>query len=497
MVNFWENPELIRHVRMEMRPRRMILAATVSVALCLMAWILSAQMNNLNGHSNDKEYLQVIFSLLAGGQAAILILWSFSSCSQAISNERTMKTFDFLRTTRLTSAELLTGMLFGVPVMAYFVTTLTYGISALAGLMGGFPLEAILATYFFLIVVTVVFSLAGLTISMMVAKPRAGIGVMFAFVWAFSILGSMAPQGVFPALQSLLVVPALMPLFGNADVMIPRYVSFFGADVPQWMVTLVLYGSFGAWLIVMLLRNLKREREDIKLLSRWQGIGFAVYMNLLAFGMLDIHKLLEECVYAKDAALEAANLATGGFVVLNFFIFYAVGLTTLSTPERLKHWWRERSNLASYFSDDGPSWPWVVLVAAIALALFAFESSMSPGIPNGKWTWPVWEIVVLLTFAVRDVMFIQWCTLTRMKDAVGKAVAFILLYYFAVVTVLAMFQKSEKIWQRGLAILTPVWAFFGEHRDASLAGAVIQVAITVALGYLIHQRFAKKIVLRA
>src|SRR5258708_39344801 len=44
-------------------------------------------------------------------QFAVLTFWSLLSCTQAVSRERERGTWDFQRTTRLTSAELLIGKL--------------------------------------------------------------------------------------------------------------------------------------------------------------------------------------------------------------------------------------------------------------------------------------------------------------------------------------------------------------------------------------------------
>jgi hypothetical protein len=476
-----------------MRPRRVAVAASVSVLLCLMAWTLASQAGHGNGNLRV-DYLRSLYAVLAGIQATLLLFWSFSACSQAIASERMLKTYDFLRTTRLTASELLTGMVFGIPVMAYFVTTLTYGITAIAGIMGGLRLEGIFATYFFMVLTAIVFCLAGLTISMMVVKPRAGIGLVFALTWLFSIIGAGARHGFFPAVQALLVVPALLPLFHLPGVDVTPTVYFFGGSVSQWVVTLVVYVSVGAWLVVMLRRNLKREREDIKLLSRWQAIGFAVYVNLLAFGMMDPRQLMEGPYFRTEPAEMAAKMAIGSFVFLNFLIFYAVGITTLSTPERLKVWWREeRMNLKTYFAEDGPPWPWIVIAFAAALVLFGVESAVTSGVIVTQWKWPVWQLLVLLTFAMRDVMFLQWCTLTKMKDPVIKGVGFILLYYAAVLTFLSIMGSGNITkWGEGAALLTPGGALSGEHQGYAMIGAAIQLGLTILFAILIQQRFAKK-----
>src|SRR5690349_1774318 len=114
------NPELVRHLRMEMRPRRMLITAAVVGLLCLLALWGFYQGSERDRARGDFSYLHGLYATYVIGQSALLCLWCLSAASQAIAGERTNRTYDFLRTTRLTASELLFGMVAGVPVMAYF-----------------------------------------------------------------------------------------------------------------------------------------------------------------------------------------------------------------------------------------------------------------------------------------------------------------------------------------------------------------------------------------
>jgi hypothetical protein len=490
MVNFFENPELVRHLRMEMRPKRMAIAAVVSISVCLLIWMSFTS-------THDVDAFRALYATLAIGQAAILTLWCFSACSQAVANERVMKTFDFLRTTRLTSGELLAGMLFGVPVMAYFVTTLSFGVTLLAGMMAGYKVSAMVVAFAFTMVLAVVVSLAGLSMSMITEKPRIGAVLALFLLWPLMAVMLAASESVFPALQGVGIVPGLLPLFGINNGTMTGHVKFFGANAPTLMVTLVLYGTFAAWLVLVLVRNLKKEREDIQLLSRWQAIGFMVYLNLMMFGITDVERLLSRPLFLRNDAAAVAELLTNGFLALNYFVFYVVGITTLSTPERFKIWWRQgRRDVAAYFAEDGPPWTWIAIAAVCAMVLYAAEMTITPGIPTTQWHLPVWQMFVLLAYAVRDITFLQWCKLTKMKDAVAKGLAFVGLYYFASFALMATLHDNTQVWKRGMAFLTPAGVFdLGVH-EIAVFGAMLQLVVAGSIAWLISRTFSSNAVSR-
>jgi len=169
MDELWRNPEFVRRRRMELRPARMVIAASISTLLCLLLLLLIQQMDG-----SAKEHVAAFYTTLVFVQALVLCLTCLSACGQAISSERSLKTYDFLRTTRLTSAELLFGMIFGAPVMGYYLLACTLPFSLISGLIAGFPVPAIIVTYILMLLVAVVMSLIALTSSMVTEKPRPG-----------------------------------------------------------------------------------------------------------------------------------------------------------------------------------------------------------------------------------------------------------------------------------------------------------------------------------
>lgn len=142
MLRFWRNPLLILHVRSELRPARAAMAAAVTLVVC----ILIAMGCWSADHNDVREFFRDLYAWLLGSQFAVLGVWSAMACGQAVARERELKTFDFLKTTRLTPAELLVGKLLGAPIIAYFAVACTLPVSIVAGLVGGIRPAAVLGS---------------------------------------------------------------------------------------------------------------------------------------------------------------------------------------------------------------------------------------------------------------------------------------------------------------------------------------------------------------
>ncbi|HXZ81862.1 MAG TPA: hypothetical protein VEG30_18180 [Terriglobales bacterium] len=488
------NPELLRHVRSELRAPRMALAAGLSYVLCFLISILHSQMTTAGPYSGRTPESNSVFFWILIPQALVLSLWCLSSTTQSIAGERLLKTYDFLRTTRLTAGELLVGMVFGVPIMAYFAVGCTVPFAIAAGLGSQVPLSAMLVTYFLLFVFVVFLSLVGLLVSMLVQKPRAGGALLIVWFWLmpFTLIGMTGRFGFpYPGVAALTIVPGLLPLY-HAYTSVPSTAPFFGVHVPLLSLSLLLYVSLGAWIVVALLRNLKREREEIQLLSRWQAIGLAAYLNLLMLGFLDPAALLG----TRSPYSFGVEPATIVHLAFNNLIFYAVGLATLTPPERLKIWFRDyHAGRQSYLSENGPPWPWMALAAALAfVALWLEAASARSAVPFDNWSLghSGLSLMVFLVYATRDVLFLQWCTLTKMKNPIVKGILLVWLYYFAAgVITTPLAQASRSMASSGFCLLTPAGALVHGQIETALIGAGLQIGVIIYLLFLIRDRLTR------
>lgn len=472
MLEFWRNPEFIRHLRAELRPARLVSA--VVITYIVIALIAMAVFNQR--HPSGDEY-RTFYGFIAIMAPSLMVLWCLSAGSQAVAGERELKTFDFLRTTRLRAGELLIGKLLGAPILAYVIYACALLVIIPTGLAAGFSLGGILVTILLSVCTALLLGLAGIWVSMLVEKLNRGAGVLLLFfAWPFLALGlSPGRPGYLPGFNCLSPLPAVMWAHGEHDFFTKTgTVPVFGVQVPYAIVTLGLYASIAAWLVLMIVRNLKKDLEEIRLLSRWQAIGFAFYLNVLFYAFLDLRAVLKSPADAMIITWMGLFL-TGATTAL-------VGLATLSPPERLKIWTRRReAGEEGYLSEDGLPWPWMVVTTAMGFGMLVVQVGAvgrnEP--PNDFYLgYAGLAALQLLAFMMRDVLFLQWCKLTRMKSPVSKGVLLLVLYYFAAgMVILVASSASEKNGLFAARVLTPM--FYFEKPDLAAAAAAMATAVAV------------------
>ncbi|HEY3928583.1 MAG TPA: hypothetical protein VGL89_09425 [Candidatus Koribacter sp.] len=505
MMTPWKNPEFTRHFRREMRPVRAAMTLVIPLLVCLLV-MLVMRVGERDGQGRIvwHDYWNDLYIGLLAVQGVVLALWCVSTCGQAISSERQLKTFDFLRTTRLNSAELLTGSVAGRPFTAYVMVAVTLPITLLAGTAAGYAWWRVLASMGVIVVVCLTFALFALLFSLLTEKPRIGelIAIVVAGCWAMvQISHAWAFRYQNSAIPALTVLPALEKLNGYAGVAAPLPVRLFGAPIAPAMMTVFLYGTAAAWLALMLVRNLKRDREEMRLLTRWQALLLLICVNVIFLAQVLLRGpygfLFIGSVNADKWFQQQVQNIVSNYVVLNAVVFYLIGLAMLPSAGELKTWFREKQrSFGSYWGENAPPIPWIALAAASAwVVLAAVVFFYRHEAPRADWSlgWTALRLGVLLVYATRDVIFLQWCGITRMKSPLVKGVLLLGLYYFVVSMIAAFVQAAMGAPDSlvGYAIVTPVGALANQALLASVQGAGAQVGIIVLLLLLIRQRFVR------
>jgi ABC-type transport system involved in multi-copper enzyme maturation permease subunit len=511
MLKFWQNPEFVRHLRSELRRARALSVFAVLVVL----WILVglgcwAQRNSEMERArqsaaesgqptatelaameqrNPSEFWLLYYRTLMTGQVGVLTFWVLFVCAQSVSGERERKTWDFQRTTRLSPAELLIGKLLGEPVLAYFITLCCIPISVFAGLRGEAGILHILSAYALIFSSALFVGLVGIWLSTMFESRSRGIGILGALgLYALISIAASLSDSMFPGIGALSPLTGLVPLLSSEKGPIPP--TLFSHSTPWVAMSLLLYVTFGTWFALMIVRNLKRDPDELHMLSRWQVVGCVAFLNFLAYGLFDP---------GRASNLTMSQLATL-MVGLNTLILALMGLATLTPHERLKVWWRRNhSKQVGIFAEDGLSWPWLAISALIAYGLMIWGLS--------AWKWALGydpkafqsgaiQLLAILIFITRDVLFVQWCTLTRMRAPVLKGILFLGLYYIAatVITIVLNVGSYETSLQFA-NIVTPGGVFNrfqGFHFPVTVfVGMAVQLAVIMFLLMVINRRLAR------
>ena len=417
MIAIWNNPEWVRHRRATLRPATAIAVVAVSWLLCALT-VYVADIKTMIGI--------VILAHMVG-----LPLWVGSTCGNSIMQERAFQTFDFWRTTRLTSGELVAGQLCGVPIMGILAVGSTFPVALLSIDTGVNPVN--LALIYVMLALFCVTVGTGSLVFSMCATPFRGSRVLtwlIGFYLVSSIVAFANGTGMgyglsvmtpFPFLGDMLGSEAGAINFSTSQFSISQSTVLFGViPVPSFLLGIAINLSFSGWFFLMLSRNIKKERHELRLLSRWQAIGFAVFITLL-FHALGISSRLEEN--------PAALMIQQSLFLLTVLILYLIGIIMLTPAERLRMWWQHwSSGHASYLHEDGFPWPWVVVTAVCLAGVTYFSASV------GGWFSPalLWNLGLAAVFAIRDMTFLQWCLCRSFKRPLFTGTLYLGLYYFVV-----------------------------------------------------------------
>ena len=163
-MNLFSNPEIIRNARIQLRPRKLLIAAGICIAVSVATvyFTLSGDRSGANGIYDGKELLVTILWV----QALVLVFGGGIACLHAVQREKDQNTYDSQRLTRLSPWELTLGKLFGPPLMA----DLIFLCFLPAAIIGAVQIHAswtiVLITYVLLILGAIVFDALALVISL-------------------------------------------------------------------------------------------------------------------------------------------------------------------------------------------------------------------------------------------------------------------------------------------------------------------------------------------
>ncbi len=493
MSRFWTNPEFVRHRRAELRPVRAITIAAIVLVICVLVgmacWSSQKQaietLRRLADQLGTDPWRQrlaqaeqdfshktwlLFYKWLVGMQGTALTFWTLFSCSQSISGERDRKTWDFQRVTRLTPADFLVGKILGEPVLVYFAALCAAPVTTVAGLAAGLPLSTVTSVFLFLVLTSMFLGLAGMWLSTLLESRSRGVGLIGALGLYFitGMMISMRETGLpgMAAFSPLMVFFGLLPMENDAPLhgMLPM---LFGHELRWLLMCALLTGSFSAWLALMLVRNLKKDYQEIRPLSRWQAVGCAAFLNFLFYALLrpvNLSNPAWNIVEGPTGWFTDARVVATFAVGMNGLILFLMGLATLTPQERLKVWRRKRiTGESAIFADDGLLWPWLIVSAVVAYVLMV-SGLLAWGhvlpVETGTLTTAAMRLLVVLVFVTRDVLFLQWCLLTRLRQPVVKGVLFICLYYAAAAVLAGLGSvSSEATGHWVLALLTPFQVF--------------------------------------
>jgi hypothetical protein len=451
-MNLFSNPEILRNARIQLRPRKLLIAAGICAAISIVlgyVFFRSDAHLDINGavYGSGRGLLHIILWI----QALVLVIGGGIACLHAIQREKDQNTFDFQRLTRLSPLELTLGKLFGAPLMVFFVFLCFIPVAIVGAVAGHASWTILLVAYILMILGSIAYLTFALVISLFLRRGAVTWAILF-FLGFVAYTSSVSPFSFYLALGSVspfsAVTLAQEPSWNfGAMGLSPRIAAppdmFFGLPVHHALVLFILYATLLAWLLPAVARNIKCDPTNYELYTPSQAFGFLCYLNFILFAFfrwtLPPPAQLDTWRIPKPQLFPPLN-AQSVFLAVNILLFFIFGFILL----------RNRNQVRRLLHSGSPgrleTWPapylflgaLIVGVAMILVIQWKSDSSL-------EWSLPVaiFRVAYFAFWLICDFLFLQWTKLQRTAHPLLMGVLYLGVYYVCAITVVASLHAEH------------------------------------------------------
>ena len=441
MSTFFNNPEILRNARIQLRPGRAIAAIVICAAVSLTVWYSYASRDGIGSSMGGPMpmfkfvlQLQILVLLIGGGIYELL----------SVHREKELNTFDYQRVTRLTSFELAIGKLFGAPALMYFVTLCLMPIALFGAILGHVHFKLLAEAYFIVFAGCIAFHILALLISMALGRGVSAIAILpflilVAFTSADFAIG--ASNWTFRQLNPF---AALAIIESNSGPGVKDL--FFGFSVSHFVVLMVIYFIFTAWFLLAIVRNLKRDPAVYELYSPAQAFGFAMFLNLLIVGFFNWKSPAGAPIVYNNQGIGyyplPPMLIEKGLMGAAFWVFVLLGLVLLRNREQVRRRIRTiGESAAGLWAAFWPA-PYLLLgVIVVGIAILELIRTYRNPTPD-QWNWglAILNIAFPALWVARDLLYLQWMGLRRSRRPLVAAVLYLIVFYICTNVIIGVAQ---------------------------------------------------------
>jgi hypothetical protein len=426
-------PELVRNIRIQLRPRRLFAVLLISFLGSVSAYIYYIDSANSGGSSG-------LLSFLVNVAVTVLAIGGGVYCLQSIHREMELNTFDYQRITRLTPLELVLGKLFGAPSLVYFIVLCLLPATLLAAYLSHLAVSTFFAVYIVLLLGSIALHALALSMSALVGRGNsAGSIILFLLLfYIFALLGAnrdstLALQGLSPYFVNQLLNPGVPP-YQQLTALPAGQDLLLGHPVSHVLVLLVLYLTFTAWFLLGLVRNVKRDPAVYEIYSPLQGFCFILYIHLIVLAFFQWTRLRITYVRAGipqgTEYLVAPSQAELEFLAISLWLFILFGFALLRNRERAR---RRIHRLGAKASGIWAAlWPAPYLLVGFMGTGFAMIAMIQHELhPDAGWSMDMalFEVCFLAAWIARDGLYLQWMNLRRGRRPLVTAIIYMIVFY--------------------------------------------------------------------
>ena len=508
-MNLFSNPEILRNARIQLRPRKLLIAAAICAAVSVVLGYVFFQGNvSVNGLPvSDRGGLLLHTILMI--QAAVLVIGGGIACIHAIQREKDQNTFDFQRLTRLSPLELTLGKLFGTPLMVFFVFLCLVPAAIVGAVAGHSSATIVLAAYLLLILGAIVYNAFALVMSLFLRRGTVTWAILFflvfvgyssgsnVFLAAYLAFGSVSPFVAIELVRQNSWSLASSTLMVGGHTFYPPNPFrdlFFGMPVHHALVLFIFYITILAWLIPAVARNIKRDPTNYELYTPGQALGFLCYLNFILFAFFrwtfpplgDGFNMKFQPVspWAAQSMLLAVN-------ILIFFIFGFILLRNRNQFRRYLHG-GDPAPVARLETWPAPYLFLGLLIVAIAMIL-VIQWKRDPSL---EWSLAIaiFRVAYFAFWLICDFLFLQWMNLRRGAHSLLMGVLYLGVYYACAMTVVLSLHLGTNPFT-AFFLPTPLFALdtasWSAHQAVWIGALIAQIAAGVVFMFLQRQRIAE------
>lgn len=504
-MNLLSNPEILRNARIQLRPRKMLVAAGIcAVVEVALGYAFFSGNGDIDiggvGYSRGQALMHTILWI----QALVLVIGGGIACLHSIQREKDQNTFDFQRITRLSPLELTLGKLFGAPLMVFFVFLCLMPAAIVGAVSAGAAWTIFVAAYALLILGSLAYLAFAVVISLFLRRGAVTWAILFFLFFVvytsstslasfYLSLGSISPFNAISLAHqtSWSVSPGVIHI---GAMTIPRPDSFqdlfFGISVHHALVLFLLYVTILAWLIPAVARNIKRDPANYELYTPGQALGFLCYLNFILFAFFRWGTFGLGVLAGRSTALsplEAQSVLLTANILL-FFIFGFILLRNRNQARRLLH-----SGAAGRLE----TWPASYLfLGALLIGIAMILVIQWQRDPSLEWSLSVgiFRIAYFAFWLICDFLFLQWAKIQRAGHPLAMGVLYLGVYYACAIIIVLSLHASHSPFA-AIFLPTPLFALdtaaWSAHLGVWIAALILQIAAGVVFVALQRRTLAE------
>lgn len=459
-ISHWAfSPELLRNGRSQLRQGRIVAVVVICAAVSLSAIAYFFYSPTYSSSSAAPDLVRTMLIL----QIMVLLIGGGIYCLQSVHREKELNTFDYQRITRLRPIELAVGKLLGAPAVAYLVVLCLMPVTLLGAFKAEISIWTLIQIYLIVLLGSITYHALAILLSLLAPKgSSAGLSLFFLMLVWMSSFNFAAGGSIFGMRQlSPFFAYDLIPSQTAArplETLPPLQDSFLGAFVPHILVLVVLYITLGAFLLLAVARNIKRDPSVYEIYSPGQGLAFVLYLSalVLAFFRWMVPNVTGPFPYHLEFKPLSASTAEVSFLAIGLGLFAIFGFALLRNREQVRRRIRQHGAAASgWWAAIWPS-PYLlggaILTGAAILAMIRYKVA-----DYGAWNMQVGmlEAGFFALWLARDFEYLQWMNLRKGRRPLVAGMLYLIIFYVCVSTSMVAFDLYKPIGAPYRAIFVP------------------------------------------